>query len=165
MFWEIVVASDNVDLVPSDGWELIDTGVDEKAFEAGHPKSHHLLEGCCHIHQISTSSIWQSYCHHQKIFEAWSTSKYNSSPEEEEENQRTSEPTKKFTLSPSVLPGMTPPQNPTSTQHWPRAAFTCTNGSDVINMILFRHNASKVTFVTRFSGVVVGGRALRGMST
>ena len=40
-----VVASNNVDLVPSDGWELIDTGVDEKAFEAGHPKSHHLLEG------------------------------------------------------------------------------------------------------------------------
>ena len=40
-----VVASNKLNLVPSDGWELIDTGVDEKAFEAGHPKSHHLLEG------------------------------------------------------------------------------------------------------------------------
>ena len=45
MFWEIEVASNKLNLVPSDGWELIDTGVDEKAFEAGHPKSHHLLEG------------------------------------------------------------------------------------------------------------------------
>ena len=40
-----VVAFNKLNLVPSDGWELIDTGVDEKAFEAGHPESHHLLEG------------------------------------------------------------------------------------------------------------------------
>ena len=39
-----MVASHKLNLVPSDGWELIDTGVDEKAFEAGHPKSHHLLQ-------------------------------------------------------------------------------------------------------------------------
>ena len=42
---DVVVAFNKLNLVPSDGWELIDTGVDEKAFEAGHPKSHHLLEG------------------------------------------------------------------------------------------------------------------------
>ena len=45
VFGEVVASINKLDLVPSDGWELIDTGVDEKAFEAGHPKSHHLLEG------------------------------------------------------------------------------------------------------------------------
>jgi len=42
------------------------------------------------------------------------------------------------------LPGMTPPQKPTSVQHWPRAASR---------------------LIVRFSTVVVGGIELSGIST
>ena len=42
------------------------------------------------------------------------------------------------------FPGMTPPQNATSVQHWPRAA---------------------ARFCSRCATVVVGGMELRGMST
>ena len=66
------------DLVSSDGRELVDSRVDEKALEARHSKSHHRLEGeGVHINIL--------------IFT--------------------------YTLRLGAFPGMTPPQNPTSTQH------------------------------------------------
>ena len=70
-----------------------------------------------------------------------------------------------------ALPGMTPPQNPTSTQHWPRAAATCVFSSWICarlvcaQVLQILQNVFTFTFVARFSGEVVGGRALRGMST
>ena len=76
-----------------------------------------------------------------------------------------------------ALPGMTPPQKPTSTQHWPRAAATFVFSSwTCASLPSLRSGPSNpsqdatvcglvLTFVARFSGEVVGGRALRGMST
>ena len=61
------------DLVASDGRELVDSRVDEKAFEARHSKSHHRLEGeGVHI-IISQLKI--------QYLEAWSISRNDPAPE------------------------------------------------------------------------------------